>query len=189
LSSQRAEIWLRSNRRILVVAAVAPALLVALGLLVALDVVVAAPVAARVVAIALAVVGGILLVVLAWYARQPRLAYDGRHLLVYLRSNEPVGVPIEVVECFFLGSGLRELPGRRGREVQIAQLAIRLAERATDWADVAVKPALGKWCGGYVTIYGTWCEPLNLEVVNRLNAKLAGAHEAQGRSLVACEDE
>ena len=175
--SQRPDIWLRSNRRILLVAAVAPALLVVLGLLVALNAVGAAPVAARVVAGGLAILGAVLVVLLAWYARQPRLAYDGQHLLVYLRSSEPVAVPVGMVECFLLGSGLRELPGRAGREVQVAQLAIRLAERATDWVDVSVKPALGKWCGGYVTIYGTWCEPLSLELVNRLNARLAAAHE------------
>ena len=81
------------------------------------------------------------------------------------------GVP----EC----DGNRAVPAVAGREVQVAQLGIRIAERATDWAEVAVKPALGKWCGGYVTIYGTWCEPLSLELVKQLNARLAAAHDEQ----------
>jgi hypothetical protein len=181
--SQRREIWLRPNRRALFVAAVAPLLLVVLGTAVAFNVFVAAPLVARIVAGGLAFLGGLLLAVLAWYAGQPRLAYDGRHLLVYLRPGGPIAVPIEVVECFFLGSGLRELPGRRGKEVQISQLAVRLAERATEWAQIDVKPALGKWCGGYITIYGAWCEPLRIDLVNRLNAKLAAAHETQANCV------
>jgi hypothetical protein len=179
------ETWLRPNRRALLVAGLAPALMVMLGLAVALGIFVAAPPPARVFAGAVALAGGILLAILAGYARQPRLAYDGRHLLVYLRSEGPVRVPIESVECFFLGSGLRQLAGRRGREVQMSQLAVRLAERATDWAQVDVKPALGKWCGGYITIFGAWCEPLDLQLVQRLNARLAAAHASQQTSTVA----
>jgi hypothetical protein len=161
------------------VAIVAPALLVLLGLAVALDVLVAAPAPARIVAACLAILGVIFILVLAWYSRQPRLAYDGRDLLVYLRSGGPIAVPIELVECFLLSSGLRELPGRPGRTLQIAQLSVRLSQRATEWAQVDVKPALGKWCGGCITIYGAWCEPLSIELVSRLNARLAEALDAQ----------
>ncbi len=177
--STRPETWLRANQRALFLAGVAPLLLVVLGLLVALNAVAVAPLAARIVAGTLAFLGALFLLVLGWYAAQPRLAYDGRHLLVYLRPRGPIAVPIELVECFFLGSGLRELPGRPGKEIQISQLAVRLAERATEWAQVDVKPALGKWCGGYITIYGAWCEPLVLEVVQRLNHRLAAAHAAR----------
>jgi hypothetical protein len=173
------EIWLRPNRRILLVATVAPALLVLLGLVVALNMLGSAPPMARVIAGALAVLGGALLAVLAAFFRQPRLAYDGRHLLVNLRAAKPIAVPIELVECFFLGAGLRNLPGKADREVQMSQLRIRLAERASEWAHVDVKPALGAWCGGYITIHGAWCEPLDIELVNRLNARLAVAHETQ----------
>jgi hypothetical protein len=176
------EIWLRPNRRILLVATVAPALLVLLGLVVALNVFGSAPPMARVIAAALAVLGGGLLAVLAWFFRQPRLTYDGRHLHVNLRAAKPIAVPIELVECFFLGAGFRRLPGKTGREVQMSQLRIRLAERATEWAQFDVKPALGAWCGGYITIHGAWCEPLDIELVHRLNARLAAAHEAQPSS-------
>lgn len=183
--SQAIEVWLRPNRRVFLMAAVAPALLLILGLAVALDVISAAPTAVRALAGTLAGVGGILSAVLIWYSRQPRLAYDGRHLVVYLRSGGPIAVPIEAVECFFLGSGLREIPGGTGREVEVAQLVVRLAERATEWAQADVKPALGKWCGGYITIYGTWCEPLSIHLVNRLNARLAAAHESKRDAALA----
>jgi hypothetical protein len=113
---------------------------------------------------------------MTWFARQPRLAYDGGHLLVYLRAGGPIAVPIEYVECFLLGSGLRDLGG--GHQLQVAQLGIRLAERASDWQHFEVKHALGKWCGGYITIHGAWCEPLGLDLVHRLNARLAAAHDS-----------
>jgi hypothetical protein len=176
--SQRFEIWLRPNRRILLVGGVVPLLLLVLGFAVAFKVFVAAPVIVRVFSGALGAAGAVFLAVLVWYGKQPRLAYDGKHLLVYLRSTSPIAVPIEAVECFLFGSGLREL-SRSGRTVQMSHLAVRLAERATDWADADVKPALGKWCGGYITIYGAWCEPLNIDLVHRLNARLALAHEEQ----------
>jgi hypothetical protein len=35
-----------------------------------------------------------------------------------------------------------------------------------------VKPAFGNWSEGYVTVRGTWCEPLDSEVVRRLNRRL-----------------
>jgi hypothetical protein len=88
-------------------------------------------------------------------------------------------VPVEHIECFLLGAGLRRLPGRTGREVQMSQLRIRLAERAVDWAQRDVKPALGAWCGGYITIHGAWCEPLDVSLVNQLNERLATAHKTQ----------
>src|SRR5688500_18611557 len=100
------ETWLRPNGRLLLVACIAPALLVLLGLCVAIGVLVDAPVPARMFAAALALFGGVLLAILAWFIRQPRLACDGRNLLVNLRAGRPVAVPIEYVECFFLGSGL-----------------------------------------------------------------------------------
>jgi fumarate reductase subunit D len=179
------EVWVRSNRRVMLVACVAPLLLLVLGLAVATNVLVDAPWIARVLAGLLAGLGAMFLSMLLWYGRMPRLAYDGRHLLVFLRTSGPLEVPIEIVECFLLGSGLRRLPGRSGREVQVVQLGVRLAERAAEWAQIEVKAALGKWCGGTITIYGTWCEPLTFELVNKLNARLHAAQRQQRERLVA----
>jgi len=57
-------------------------------------------------------------------------------------------------------------------------VVMRLAESAHQWQYVDVNPKLGSWCDGYVTLRGTWCEPLSLEVVIRLNRRLADAHRA-----------
>ena len=63
-------------------------------------------------------------------------------------------------------------PAPRGAKLRSSNLVIRLDEKATDWHEVEVKPALGRWSEGYVTIHGTWCEPLTLEVLQHLNVRL-----------------
>ncbi|HEX4131608.1 MAG TPA: hypothetical protein VHZ24_16335 [Pirellulales bacterium] len=85
-------------------------------------------------------------------------------------------VPIEVVEGFLLGQGPSYLPGKEASRSETRTLVVRLAERATEWEHVAMPPRLGSWCGHYITIRGTWCEPLSVDLVNRLNMKL---HEAK----------
>jgi hypothetical protein len=75
------------------------------------------------------------------------------------------------VEAFFLGQGPAKLPGSPNAQ-QTVNLVARLAQRETDWARREVKPALGNWCDGYITIRGTWCEPLDNELVRRLNRRL-----------------
>ena len=110
---------------------------------------------------------------LAEELRRPRLAYADGCLIVYLRSDGPVRVPVDIVECFFLGQSPSLLPGRKYERTETSSVVVRLAERAADWQRFDVKPALGKWCEGYITIRGTWCEPLNLVVVNKLNHRLA----------------
>jgi hypothetical protein len=80
-------------------------------------------------------------------------------------------VPAHIVESFFVGQGPATLPGGTQNH-RTANLIARLSQRETDWARRDVKPALGKWCDGYVTINGTWCEPLDDAVVRRLNRRL-----------------
>jgi hypothetical protein len=158
---------------------VVPAIMFFLGLALALQWLGPIPVWVRAVGLLLVGASTLLLALLVWYTRTPRLAFDGEHLLVYLRSTGPIYVPIDLVGYFFLGSGLKALPGPGGREVQMSHLAVRLAEHAPDWAQVDVKPALGKWCGGTITIYGDWCQPLTVDLVKRLNALLAEAQRMQ----------
>lgn len=171
--SHRAEVWVRSNSRALLIGLTAPLLLVVVGLAIALAWTDSSQSWRPIVGFGLAGLGAVLLIVLGWLGRLPRLAYDGQSLLVYLRSGAPICVPIDVVECFFLGAGIVPLPGHQNREVQISTLIARIAERATEWHTVEVKSALGTWCGGYITLRGTWCEPLSVDFVNRLNARLA----------------
>jgi hypothetical protein len=89
-----------------------------------------------------------------------------------------VSVPVEIVEAFFLGQGPAHLPPVDGKPAESVNLIARLSQKAPEWAKVRVKPALGQWCEGYVTIRGTWCEPLDGEVIRRLNRRLRELHEA-----------
>lgn len=175
-------IWLRNNPRVLL-AALAPCLLAA-----ALGAGLAAGFFSA--AIVVRVVGGGLLILtlvpVAVLLRQltvPRLAYRDDHLLVYLRWLAPVHVPVRVVECFLLGQAPAALGGR-GRRREARAIIVRLAEKATEWARVDVQPLLGTWCGGQITLRGTWCEPLDVELVQRLNRQLAAAQrETQQREV------
>ncbi|HWB08537.1 MAG TPA: hypothetical protein VG826_04910 [Pirellulales bacterium] len=126
----------------------------------------------------LRVVGGVVaavsaagLLFLLWQSRQARLACDGRRLLVNLGTARPVAVGLEFVEGFLLGQGPSFLPGKE--QAEVANLVVRLAERADEWERVEVNRQLGSWCGHYITIRGTWCEPLSVDLANRLNARLA----------------
>jgi len=117
--------------------------------------------------------------------RQPRLAYHDGELLVYLRPGGPIGVPIDVVECFFLGQAPSLLPGKQHEHTDAAAVVVRLAEAAREWSERQVKPALGKWCASYITIRGTWCEKLDLEKVNGLNRRLVEVRRELQQSRTA----
>jgi hypothetical protein len=169
------QVWLRSNPRALVagllplVGAAAGSGAIVLWYLGRLGM------AAALAGTALSVIGLIALGVIAAVVLQPRLAYHARHLLVGLKPGQPIQVPIEVVECFLLGTGPSWLPTAGMRERQARTLVIRLSERADEWVRRDVNPMLGAWCGSQITIRGTWCEPLSVELVRRLNERLAEA--------------
>jgi len=110
--------------------------------------------------------------------RRPRIAYQDGHVLFNLRGSAPAAVPAEVVEAFFLGQGPAHLPTIRTEPPECVNLVARLSEKAPEWAKIDVKPALGAWCEGYVTIRGPWCEPLTGEVIRRLNRRLREIREA-----------
>jgi hypothetical protein len=174
------EVWLRTNRRALLLGSIMPVMLLLAG--------------CSFLAVAywqqwhwsfwlvpsFAAVAGIYLIGnLLWHAAQPRLAYEPDSLLVYLEANEPVRVPLEIVECFFLGQGPSELPKIDGMEPETSNVIVRLAERAKDWHHRDVKPAIAHWCEGYITLRGAWCEPISGEALKALNHRLATAHREQ----------
>lgn len=167
------EVWLRQNRRAILFGMAAPALCT-LAIAVWLSGLIApAPEGwLQVSGWGIFGLGSVVLLMLAWQVFQPRLAYRNGRMLVNLRAGKPIAVPIEIVEAFLLGQGPAMLSNRREDRTETRVLTIRLAERAEEWSMVEVKPALGKWCGGYITIRGTWCEPLGLALVNRLNVRL-----------------
>jgi hypothetical protein len=177
------EIWLRSNWRAGL----------ALGIFPALVLIVAVIMLARSQATALvwagwllAIVSAGLLLLIVMSSRRPRLAYGAGQLLVYLSGRSPIGVPVEVVECFFLGQGPSILPRLPlilpRRDVEAATLIVRLAESAADWKHRDVDPPLGLWCDGYITIRGAYCEPLSGDLVSRLNGRLVEAHRELKRA-------
>lgn len=166
------ETWLKTNTRAAAFGMVPPALFAGLFLAVLWRL---EPQSAWLTVVLWAGIGAaaLVIVLLAAMSRTPRLSFRDGNLLVHLRPSRPFQVPIEFVEAFFLGRGPSLLPGERNRGAPTMNLIIRLADKATEYSHRDVKPALGAWCDGYITIRGTWCEPLNVEVANRLNRRLA----------------
>ncbi|HEY2883322.1 MAG TPA: hypothetical protein VGJ15_12830 [Pirellulales bacterium] len=167
------EIWLRANRRVLLLGMILPFVLVAIGLIPSLALGDRAEVWLRAVGWIACGIGLVLFVVIAAQLRSPRLAYADGNLLAYLRSGQPFRVPIESVECFFFGTSAGQIASPSGGDLPVRNLIIRIAEKAADWQSREFKPVLGRWADGYITIFGAWCEPLTFEVVQRLNANLA----------------
>lgn len=165
------ETWLRPNRRAILFGCVPLVLAAAMGAWLAFRSPPLAP-GWRVAGGALMAMVTLGLLMLANQLRHPRIGYHDGRVLFYLKSGEPIGVPVGILEAFFLGQGPAELPAGVGKRQETVNLVARLSQRETNWANRDVKPALGQWCGGYVTIRGTWCEPLTTEVIRRLNRRL-----------------
>lgn len=108
---------------------------------------------------------------LLWW-KTPRLAHTTAHLLVYARGLRPIRVPIDLVECFFLGQAPSLIVTREGKSVENRTVVVRLAERAREWHRRKIHRTLGTWCDGYIILRGVWCEPLDGELLNRMNAEL-----------------
>jgi hypothetical protein len=172
------EIWLHTNRRAIAFALLWPAAGLAAGLLAAAW----APVAwIRWPGILLAAVSAWLAALFLWQLRRPRIARRDDELLFYLRIGAPLRVPVALVEGFLLGQGPSYLRADRPNASQVSTVVVRLAERATEFAQRDVMLALGSWCNHYVTIRGTWCEPLSVSLISRLNHRLADAQTASRR--------
>ena len=166
------EVWLHPNRRVLVLAMMPAGLLGGLGVILLW---MEMPRAISIVGWAVLGAACLLLIGLSQQLLRPRIAY--RHGLVcfYLKSGGPIEVPIDVVEAFFLGQGPAHLPGADQEVTKTVNLVARLSQREVDWSEREVKEALGSWQEGYVTMRGTWCEPLTTEVIRRLNRTLSEA--------------
>ncbi len=172
------EVWLQNNRRMLGTAAA----LVAVWLTIAAAVLAwgASQASAMGLTIggSLAAGAGLGALVVTYFWRTPRLACDGRCLHAYLRGVAPIRIPLEVVECFLLGQGPALLPGEKHAKTETSTLVVKLADKAEEWSHVAVDPRLASWCDSYITIRGTWTEPLNVGLVQRLNERLYAASKA-----------
>ena len=90
----------------------------------------------------------------------PRLTYANEQLHVRLRPGPPIQVPIDVVECFFLGQGPTLLTrpfGDHDKVEETSTIVVRLAESAEPWKHFDVKLALGSWCDGYAPWFLDCC--------------------------------
>lgn len=172
-----AEVWLRPNRRALLLGMLLPGLLLlGGGWLLAVSLWGQMWIGWTALSACVLMVGVLIALQLLYWMRVPRLAYEDEHLLVYLDSATPTRVPIEIVECFFLGQGASELPKLEGKEPETANVVVRLAESAKEWRHRDVRPTLGHWCEGYITLNGAWCEPIDAESLKRLNQRLVAEH-------------
>lgn len=185
-----AAVWVRSNRRALVWGMILPAALALIGFALMawwLAVSTRLPTLWLLVAAVLIGIGLLGLLALAREMVRPRLSYAGGRLRVHLGSGPPEEVPIEFVECFFLGQGSSMVRDHSGNEPEVATVIVRIAERAVDYRHRDVKAALGHWCEGYITLRGTWCEPIDNDQLLALNRRLVAAQREQKRSLAASE--
>ena len=167
------EVWLRNNRRALAVGMILPGLWLAIALAALATGLSRGEMWLAAVAALLCLPPLWLLAGLALAMTRPRLAYEDGGLLVYIDAYRPTRVPIEVVEVFFLGQGPSELPRLAGREPETQNVVVRLAEAAAEWKHREVRPAIGQWCEGYITLRGSWCEPITRDLMQRLNRRLA----------------
>ena len=166
-----AETWLKNNRRAMLVAAAPAGLCLVCGAWLANGAITPSWLV-RAPAAALAALASWALAAIVWQLSIPRLAYQDGKLLIYARAVGPIRVPVELVEGFLLSKSPIVLGNDRYGTRETSNLVFRIAERASEWERVPVRPLFAGWCGHYVTIRGVWCEPLTVEVANRLNARL-----------------
>jgi hypothetical protein len=186
LPPSHSEIWLRGNLRAIVVGSLLPAMLGLVGLLAALNLLpVGLTIPLRMAAGILALLAALVGIAMALQARLPRLAYANRELLVYTGPAKPYRVPIEVVEVFFGGQGATDVqvPGYR---IESRNLVVRLAERHQEWHERKMRASFGRWQDGYISLNGTWCEPITADLIRSMNHKLA--ETKRGLSHVASRD-
>lgn len=166
------ETWLHPNRRAILFGCLLPIGIAVLGGLITFWPGVPISPLRTMLGVALLLAAALSLFALLSQLVRPRISYRERKVLFNLRAGNPIAVPVEFVEAFFLGQGPAYLAGdSQGRE-ETVNLVARLSQRQSDWATRDVKQALGEWKDGYITIRGTWCEPLNNEVIRRLNRRL-----------------
>jgi hypothetical protein len=178
------EIWLRTNPRPFLAALIAPFILTAMGAVwlwwgmsnsVSLWFMAAGPIF---------ILGGFLLAsALVWRSTQPVLAQKSDRLLLFMEGAEPIAIPLDVVECFFTGQGDALLKDRQGKEREASAIIVRLAESAKEWHHRDVAPQYAHWCEGYITLRGTWCEPIGPDLLRQLNKRLVESQKAQKAKL------
>ena len=176
------ECWLRPNRRVLVLAIGLHLLIALLASLLATGLwFPKSPLSLKVCVGIVAVWTWIRTVLRIRDACLPRVAYQQGEVLFFLRNLRALRVPVAEVECFFLGQTDSMLASSTATEpsagvLKTRAVVVRLAEPATAWHSRDIRRELGVWADGYITIRGTWCEPMTADLVKGLNSRLAKIH-------------
>jgi hypothetical protein len=165
------ETWLRPNRRAILFGCVPLLFLAAIGGILAFALGDSASQFWHWLGLVLIVTSLAMIVTMLSQLRHPRIAFRDGTVLFYVRVGQPIAVPVDIVESFFFGQGPAHLPAVT-KQPNTVNLIARLSQRHTEWASQKVRPALGSWCDVYVTIRGTWCEPLNSDLIRRINRRL-----------------
>lgn len=165
-------VWLTANQRPAQVAALFSAVFFACGgLLALLRSPVTAGISLGLLAAAIVAVGVTLRL---WFS--PRIYYDRTHLVLRFPDSQVFRIPLEAVECFFMGIAKYERTGGAPRES--AAVVVRLADRALEWKQRDLPADYGTWSDGYVLIDGTWCESITETKVLELNRWLLEAKKS-----------
>jgi hypothetical protein len=189
------DVWLRGNVRP-VLGLAAAAALVGAGLTAAVFLAGGPTLGKWLVAVYWIVAAG-LVAALAAAAMRPRLVHrvDSKSesvLEVRLAPGSSHAVPLDVIECFFMGSQRLE-----GEDVdvdaddpptqRVGTLVVRVAERAKEWQARPTFAPWGTWQDGAIVFDGRWCEPLSVELARRLSGKLVDAKRAVAGSPTTAE--
>jgi hypothetical protein len=177
LSASQYEIWLRGNRRALVVGSVLPAVFGVIGFIGAMDLLsldLSLPM--RLAAAILTILSALVALTMANQARLPRLAHADGQLLVFTGPSRPDRVPVDVVEVFFGGQDGTDVHVHvPGHKVESRNVVVRLAERHKQWHQRKMRSAFGRWQDGYIVLNGAWCEPITVDLISAMNHKLVEA--------------
>ena len=115
------ECWLRTNRRATAAVLALPAVLLLLGLTLGLvDVCLQRVTWMLWLGAILATVAAITLALVWTATTRMRLGYEHGNLLVFLTGRQPIRVPIDVVEVFFLGQAPAMVKSKDGGLAEIA---------------------------------------------------------------------
>ena len=175
------ETWLETNRRALWFGTLPPLVFIGLGTWVTWNFASSELPWLKWLGVVMIAVGSCLVGAMLAHMRRPRIAYENGKVLFNLQNGAPIPVPVELVEAFFIGQGPLMIPGAPQHDMSV-NLVARISQRDPSYARREVKPALGAWCDSYVTMRGTWCEPLSGEVVRRLNHRLREVSEERANS-------
>lgn len=128
-------------------------------------------------------------------AMRPRLVHRNYPqaesvLEVRLAIGKSHAVPLDAIECFFMGSQRLEAEGDVADDQpthRVGTLVMRVAERAKEWQARPTFTPWGTWREGAIVFDGRWCEPLSVELARRLSGKLVEAKRATAGAAPTAE--